>query len=742
MRADEVPDDGLLPRTMDVNEPFTLRREEAQTFAGENLEEEISATILRRAKENFWKRDLQARAEDDQVLPSVEQGDADATATEGETNASDTAATSAVDNETEAEAEAEADAPCRRPRKRRRRGASPTFAPVFSADDDRSYMLLRPAARQIMEKLDDTLMILHNQRAAGLGNISESSASDEGETEPEEMSIRSSVSPEKSPAPPRYRGGRPRKVNVPLEGETEQEMLVRLAKENHRKNPFLTDMPGSGEEQRGRSKSRSKSLSIGRQSSLPSLAESRASSQRSSWSRRSGSRSSSTSSTNREKLLGRWGLRDWRDVLGAAALAGFSPSAIARAAQRCSTLFREEMTIHTLHERSAADSQGELETVRYVPGAALPPSSDEDRDESEVELAQTRTISRYSSVRLPQEVLPEPKPQAPRGGRSRTPAAGLLCPHPGCPRATQPFKKRWNRDRHIQTVHHGQEPGSPELEPQTEHRDRSATPAALVCSYPGCLRATHAFKTRTALVKHIQTVHESQTSRPRGFIKLTPTELEKTLRDLDRSGAHGFRSCPVPGCPGASKVFTRWAKVVRHIREVHGERRVAGDTEPELTDPEDISGQRGRSATPAPATLLCPIPGCPRATRAFGKRSNLARHIREVHEGQAADYSTEPELTEPETASKQPSRSTTPGAVYFCHFSSCPRSVDGIKKVTNFRRHMQTVHGITVNTVTLEEEDSMDEMHDGAHLDGFLKPIKFRRGWRTVDTQLGRHRSR
>ncbi|KAL2155230.1 hypothetical protein VTH82DRAFT_3906, partial [Thermothelomyces myriococcoides] len=331
MKASEVPDDGLLPRTVDLNEPFTYRREQRRPFAGCNLEDEISATILRYAKERFRARGLQAEpASADQVLPSIEKGDT--TATEGETDASGMGDTTGNEERT--------DKASRRTARRARRAASPTFTPVISADDERSYRLLRPVTRQIMSKLDDTLMILHNQRMACLGSVPDPSAR-EGETDAEAVSERDPrMRPKSSSEPPSRRSrGRPRKVHVPMEGETEQEMLIRVARQNKRRLPSFSSGPESeGEEVCRRSRSRSLG-SAGRSASASSRASSRP--------------SSTSSEANREKLLARWGLRDWRDVLGAAALAGFSPTVIARAAQRCSTLFREEMTMHTLHERSA-----------------------------------------------------------------------------------------------------------------------------------------------------------------------------------------------------------------------------------------------------------------------------------------------------------------------------------------------------------------------------------------------------
>ncbi|AEO69950.1 uncharacterized protein THITE_2120715 [Thermothielavioides terrestris NRRL 8126] len=554
MKADEVPDDGLLPRAADVNEPFTLRREDrARSFAGCNLEEEISAAMLRCAKERFRRRGLQRGAAGGSapgvVVQSVEKDDANATATEGETDASGTAATSAKDED-----DTDADALARVLRRKRRRAVSPTFTPVLSADDERSSALLRPLARRIMAQLDDTLMILHNQRVAGLGCMSESSASDDDETGVESVPQRAA----KSPPPRRYRGGRPKKVHVPREGETEREMLVRLAREGKRKIPtFSSDEsePGRGERSRGRTRS----VSSKRRAAS-------ASSQAASRSEKSRSRSSSVSSElNREKRLSRWGLRDWRDVLGAAALAGFSPATISRAAQRCATLFREEITMHTLHEQSAASERPAVETVRYVPGAPLPPSSDEET-ESEEELLQLRTVSRQSSLR-------------PAGA------------------------------------------SSPEPEREVRRRSRSGTPGILVC----------------------------------------------------------------------------------------------------------------------------PHPGCPRAAEGFRKRSNLERHIRTVHKDQTADYTdyTDAELTEAGRTPRRRSRSATPGGtVHLCHYPHCPRAVEGFRKRSNLARHLRSVHGKRAADFAEDEEDTMDEMDGGVHVDGFLRPIKVRKGWRGDDVQPRPPRSR
>ena len=493
LRAREVPDDALLPRTHDVNEPFTLRRagDASPPFAGCNLEEELSATILRCAKERFLKRDLRARAGSAAAAAagsvvaavlSIEKGDSEPDDDDDDDDDDDHTAgatTTAAEDDEDGTDAAPRTPIHKRERKRKRKLASPTFTPVPSADDDLSYALIRPAARRIMARLDDTLMVLHNSRVAGLGSLSESpSASDEDETDTAGARAARTKTPlrrererERTGTPPRRsRGGRPRKVHVPREGESEREMLIRLAREGKRRIPRFSDDDESGsdggdeQEGGGRSKSRSRSRGRGRSRSRRSLS---ASSRASSRPGQPGSRSSSVSSQiNGEKRLARWGLRNWRDVIGAAALAGFPPAVVARAAQRCATLFREEMTLHTLHERPATSDKPGVETVRYVPEDILRPfpdghhhdDDDDDDDDDNDELFQLRTVSRQSSVKLGgASSSPEPErgPETPASRRSRsgTPAAVHLCPHPECPRAVEGFTRRTNLARHLQAMH-------------------------------------------------------------------------------------------------------------------------------------------------------------------------------------------------------------------------------------------------------------------------------------------------
>ncbi|KAK4144801.1 uncharacterized protein C8A04DRAFT_11230 [Dichotomopilus funicola] len=522
MRAAEVPRDRLMPRAVDVNEPFTFRREEEPAFVGRNLEEEISAGMLRCAGERFRKRGLGGRLQGAEggVMKSVENNDGGAT-TGGETDL-DVGETTGWDDETDAAPSSSR----RRLRSGKRRGgtsgaASPSFTPTLSADDERSYALLRPAARQIMSRLDATLMILHNQRMAGLGNLSESSTGEEDETDGE-MPIKppqksSSVqTPTPQPQPTKRGRGRPRIERVLLEGETEHQMRLRIARKNRKKKPVLSmaSEPESGAETERQ------------QSQTRSIASSPASSRASSRSRGS----SVSSETNREKFLTRWGLRNWKDVLSAAALAGFPPKVIARATQRCSTLFRQEMTMHTLHPRTtsavipssnmAGSHMAGVETVRYVPGQPIPSSSEEDGDsDKELKLAQLRAVSRRSSVKptsgMSSSESDESDPDNTRAGRQHN---LLFCPHPSCRRSIEPFDRKSNLERHLQAVHDNRTPDPTEPAYQAveegdsagyKRRRRSATPglATHLCPHPKCPRAIEGFTKGSNLTRHLRTTH-------------------------------------------------------------------------------------------------------------------------------------------------------------------------------------------------------------------------------------------
>lgn len=436
MRADEVPDDGLMVRAVDGDDAFTLRRPEKGWPSGK-LEEEISAAILRCAKEKFWGRDLEGEA-GQAVMESVETvDDSDVSSGAARSKAGSTADEEGDESGGIKEDEREVDGEqsgtkTKRLRSRSRRSESESTA-VPIADDEYSYTMLRPASRRILSRLDETLTILHNARVAGLQNMSASSTDDE-ETEAE-VGPRKIGRPRKA-SPPRQqrhtntKRGRPRKVHLPREGETHREMMIRVARQSKKRLPTFYEDGAQTEEEVPRRRGKKKDRSL------------------------SGSRPSSFSPKHGpEEIISRWSLRDWRDVMAAAAMAGFPPSVIERATQRCSTFFDQEMILHTLPEQPADSEAPSIHTSTFNPGAPLMSSSGED-DAAEDELVQLRAVSRQSSVRFTSQ-SPEGGPATSRRRRrSATPGGERhFCPHASCSRALEGFARRSNLIRHLELVH-------------------------------------------------------------------------------------------------------------------------------------------------------------------------------------------------------------------------------------------------------------------------------------------------
>ena len=62
---------------------------------------------------------------------------------------------------------------------------------------------------------------------------------------------------------------------------------------------------------------------------------------------------------------------------------------------------------------------------------------------------------------------------------------------------------------------------------------------------------------------------------------------------------------------------------------------------------------------------------------------------------------------------------------FYCPLTDCPRSERGFARNWNFQKHVREKHGDLVPAV-----ESEDEMVGAVHVDGFLKPVKARKGWR------------
>ncbi|WKT39718.1 Rrn9 domain [Fusarium oxysporum f. sp. vasinfectum] len=382
LKHKHVPKECFTNEQHDEDDHFTFRREE-EILPSTELEEEISATILRTAKRRFRRRKSKM------AKPSIEE-DSTPLYNESMNYLSDSSTEEESDNQSQSG-------------QKRSRG--------------------RP--RKILHEVGTSA----STSPAGAGKTS--------------------------------RRGRPRKVHIPHAGESHEEMLQRVARESHRKIPStLEDRDAAFEEwiRKGDEiieRERSRSLSLKRATSQGAETE-----------------EESVPGTNAERKLLRWGLRDWSDVLGAAAIAGFSGDVIARATRRCADLFGEGMVVRTLKEVPATNDKGTT-SVEYRPEPIQLSYSDEEaNDESDdaADLIQRRIASRQASLayssRSPDSVRspsrhstrsPGPSSAA-RSPSSRSNSAGgmLFCPIPSCDRAAQGFARKANLRRHMELIHQGQ----------------------------------------------------------------------------------------------------------------------------------------------------------------------------------------------------------------------------------------------------------------------------------------------
>ncbi|KAK1731683.1 RNA polymerase I-specific transcription initiation factor-domain-containing protein [Colletotrichum acutatum] len=508
MNSRIVPGDDFLKETHDEDDDFTTRSRKEQ-LPSTALEEEMTATILRQAKERFLRRQRKAREREEAARIR------DESANERTAASSMSAHSSAVSDEEDdedkegnapppsgqgAQAAGVSDVDVERPKR------SKTYEPVVSANDDLSADLLRPSVRHILSTLDNTLTALHNSRLAGLSYMTDSSASatdveDNNNHASDAASVSSAASRASSSASKRKKKGRPRskaprtpepewtralerrgrpkKVAIPLPGETEKEMKIRIARASKKRIPFSSDEEDAAaaetegedavvkKDEEGSEGETSRSRSPRKRRDLPAEARAEA------------------KTKARETMLGNWGLRDWSDVIGAASLSGFKPEVVARAAQRCADLFGQGMEMQTLFEGPATKGP-KPQTTRYIPGGGrnchgggggtadpyAGASSSED-SEKERPIVKARRLGMASSRQnsLARDSIPPSDSDATGRGRSilaaaaaarrsrsasRASSAGFFyCPVSGCERSLEGFGRRANLQRHVATMHPG-----------------------------------------------------------------------------------------------------------------------------------------------------------------------------------------------------------------------------------------------------------------------------------------------
>ncbi len=536
----------------DEHESFTVRHP-VPTLPSRELEDEVAATMLRFSKEKVLRGT--------RMSPVVEP-------TPARDRAGDDATISNAQSMPDEEREnAPKDGTGTSQPGSRKRGHAKSRNVVPSSNDDLSYRILRPSAQKVLRNLDATLAILHNGRSAAATYRSESSA------EETDASAELASSPRKkrrrqestegrtfSSKDDTEHSGRSGKRHDPIEQGTEMTFPIRAAEK------------GTPEQRSRKSRSRSKSRS---REPLHALTEEQLRSQR----------------------VDRWELRNWRDVIAAATLAGFPPEVMARATQRCADLFGEEMKLHSLPEvPHTARREERMATASYRPGAKLALSDDEDEYEeagnSGTDLSETK-VSQDLDESSGSDIDYENIPQS---------SVLYFCPNPKCSRASEGFTKRSNLIRHVRDMHN-----RPKIDVKTESEtvrqrpsslrdvEQAANPnrspqttgalseAAYFCPHPTCDRATRGFDRRNNFDRHIKTVHKGRLSSAQPSGPATPEPGNSALRKPDstpgsrpgsRPGTPGtVHRCPFPDCPRAVDGFDRRPNLLRHVELVHKERR-------------------------------------------------------------------------------------------------------------------------------------------------------------------------
>ncbi|KAI1414074.1 RNA polymerase I-specific transcription initiation factor-domain-containing protein [Hypoxylon sp. FL1857] len=529
MRADKVPPPrDIAPSLLnDPDEIFTFRKP-VREMPSTALQEIISGEILKAAKEKFNARPWA------KPTASDEEADSDEGGVEGEETDDETVASASVRSRSKSRSRSRSKSvkpehtsgdekmdvderqskvnPEEPPKKVRLR-------PEISADDDLSYSLLRPSVRHILAKLDTTLTILHNVQGSTVNYRSDSEDSEASDSSQRSRRRTPSRQRSQTPAGSRRRGrppgpssrtisraqsraregtvpledpvptdgegktigkrrGRPKKIYPRLDGETDREYAVRIARLQKKPVPVFLDeldqklKPYSDTEEAG---SESGNSGDGEETTGPSRGRPKRRRRTISRPVRSPSQASSTSVGSKRRARGsgpsrtQAGLRDWRDVLGAAALAGFPAAALDRAARRCADLFSQSMTLHTLVEGPAASGRKVPlnKATTYVPGMPQPPLLEEDGDEAEEE---QRQVPMRATSAAPGAISDDEAGPSERRARSRS------------------VSRPWARSR---------------------SRSVSAAPGSYVCSFRDCPRAAdgEGFARRTNLLRHLKLVH-------------------------------------------------------------------------------------------------------------------------------------------------------------------------------------------------------------------------------------------
>jgi hypothetical protein len=443
LQPEDVPREGEQVGPEDPDEKYTFRRGKEQ-MPSRVLEEVLVGTTLRFAKERFLGRETAGENERVGLGGNEEEIDnlgMDEIETAGQKagEASEAAARDGNTGEIPQSAQGQEEL-AESVIKEASEPPQPEILlkAVVSADDDRSGELLRPSIRHTLSKLDEVLMALHHARkTCRQYSQSEPNSDDETPTVEEEPTTpvkRPKGRPRKfANLPNRSRSqaepiddadlfrakkthrGRPQKVYERLEGESQQDYLIRIARIQKKPLPAFApprETPETPEPGRnGRSPARV-----------------------------------ATEGEKEKQRQRRTRPRDWSEVLGAAALVGFPPDVIARATQRCANLFGEGMSLRTMAELPYSE-KGDDVLSHYRP-QAMPDFGEGEAIESS-ESVDSGNSSSESRDRREHKARSKHRIQLGQAPLRQT----CFCPIPDCPRKTRGFNGVGKLKKHLQGGH-------------------------------------------------------------------------------------------------------------------------------------------------------------------------------------------------------------------------------------------------------------------------------------------------
>ncbi|KAL5611762.1 hypothetical protein BROUX41_000663 [Berkeleyomyces rouxiae] len=442
VRKELLPRDDFMgaSRGSTEDDRFTFRHSSA-SHPRQVIKEELTATVLRLAKERFLKR-MEAA---EKIRASIEEPDMSEVANDGddETSDDDDESESSSSDESESDS-AQSDGEV----KDEEYNENTQYEAVVSADDDLSEKILQPSIQHIMAKVDDMLRVLHNSRMTTISYMHDGSSSDS-----EENNASGKEDSKPPPATSSDTSNQPSKAK----DETSAVESERRSPKPLPIDPRLLSEPLFPFPSAQATASSQPTAATGAPTQIPAKKATTA------------AYTASQRSQHRGDWLGRWNLRNWQDILFAASHAGFPHAVLARTAQRCVDLFDESITLTSMPEtapQGLASAHTETHIVprpdatRYQPVdpviAALNTGNDADTEGNPRVLEVQRLRAQFA-----------------HGSRPGSASLRLMyCSVATCQRATRGFDRYSNLQRHVVKVHNMTPPPPPSAS-RSRSRSRS-----------------------------------------------------------------------------------------------------------------------------------------------------------------------------------------------------------------------------------------------------------------------------